>query len=115
MSALAVARRCGGALDLVVAAVALAVTAPVLLAAPVAIRLESRGHAVFRQRRVGRDGVPFELFKLRTMVHGAEGMGVGPRRRPGRRADHRASARSCGAPRWTSCRTSSTCCAGRCR
>ena len=42
-----------------------------------AIRLESAGHAVFRQRRVGRDGEPFELFKLRTMVHGAEGMGAG--------------------------------------
>jgi len=65
------------AADVVIAALALAVTSPVLLAALVAIRLESRGHAVFRQRRVGRDGVAFELFKLRTMVHGAEGMGSG--------------------------------------
>jgi lipopolysaccharide/colanic/teichoic acid biosynthesis glycosyltransferase len=65
------------AADLVIASVALLVTAPVLLAALVAIRLESHGHAVFRQRRVGRDGVPFELFKLRTMVHGAEGLGSG--------------------------------------
>jgi lipopolysaccharide/colanic/teichoic acid biosynthesis glycosyltransferase len=65
------------AADLVIAAVALAVTSPVLLVALAAIRLESHGHAVFRQRRVGRDGVPFELFKLRTMVHGAEGMGSG--------------------------------------
>jgi lipopolysaccharide/colanic/teichoic acid biosynthesis glycosyltransferase len=32
---------------------------------------------VFRQRRVGRDGVPFDLYKLRTMVHGAEAMGTG--------------------------------------
>jgi len=65
------------AADLVIAAVALAVTSPVLLAALAAIRLESHGQAVFRQRRVGRDGVAFELFKLRTMVHGAEGMGSG--------------------------------------
>jgi len=61
----------------VIAAVALAVTSPVLLAALAAIRLESHGQAVFRQRRVGQDGVAFELFKLRTMVHGAEGMGSG--------------------------------------
>jgi len=65
------------AADLVIAAVALAATSPVLLAALAAIRLESHGQAVFRQRRVGRDGVAFELFKLRTMVHGAEGMGSG--------------------------------------
>ena len=65
------------AADLVIAAVAQAVTSPVLLAALAAIRLESHGQAVFRQRRVGRGGVAFELFKLRTMVHGAEGMGSG--------------------------------------
>jgi lipopolysaccharide/colanic/teichoic acid biosynthesis glycosyltransferase len=41
------------------------------------IRLESHGHPVYRQRRVGRDGVPFELYKLRTMVSGAERMGKG--------------------------------------
>jgi lipopolysaccharide/colanic/teichoic acid biosynthesis glycosyltransferase len=65
------------ALDLAAAIVALAVASPVLLAAMLCIRLETHGHAVFRQRRVGRGGVPFELFKLRTMVHGAEGMGAG--------------------------------------
>ena len=32
---------------------------------------------MYRQRRVGRDGRPFELYKLRTMVSGAEGMGKG--------------------------------------
>jgi lipopolysaccharide/colanic/teichoic acid biosynthesis glycosyltransferase len=53
------------------------VTAPLLGAACVAIRLESSGSPIYRQRRVGRDGVPFDLFKLRTMVSGAEGMGAG--------------------------------------
>ena len=43
----------------------------------IAIRLETHGHPVYRQRRVGRDGVPFELYKLRTMVSGAENMGKG--------------------------------------
>ena len=65
------------AFDVVVAAVALVVTAPVLLAAMAAIRLETRGHAIYRQRRVGRDGREFDLFKLRTMVAGAESLGSG--------------------------------------
>jgi lipopolysaccharide/colanic/teichoic acid biosynthesis glycosyltransferase len=65
------------AFDLVVAAAALVVASPILLAAVVAIRFESRGPAVFRQRRVGRDGEPFDLLKLRTMVTGAEGLGRG--------------------------------------
>ena len=65
------------AADIVLAAVALALTSPLLLAAMVAIRLESPGSALFRQRRVGRDGEPFELLKLRTMVSGAERIGAG--------------------------------------
>jgi lipopolysaccharide/colanic/teichoic acid biosynthesis glycosyltransferase len=63
--------------DLVVAGAALAVASPVLLAAVVAIHLESRGSAFYRQRRVGRDGEPFDIFKLRTMVTGAEHVGAG--------------------------------------
>jgi lipopolysaccharide/colanic/teichoic acid biosynthesis glycosyltransferase len=64
-------------LDVVVAGVLLVLVSPLLLAAVVAIRLESRGPAFYRQRRVGRHGVPFELWKLRTMVPGAEEMGAG--------------------------------------
>ena len=59
------------------AALALAVASPLLALAAILIRLESRGPVVFRQRRVGRDGRPFELWKLRTMVAGAEAMGAG--------------------------------------
>jgi len=65
------------ALDTVLAALALAVTAPVLAVAAILIRIESRGPVVFRQRRVGLDGRPFDLWKLRTMVSGAEAMGAG--------------------------------------
>jgi lipopolysaccharide/colanic/teichoic acid biosynthesis glycosyltransferase len=65
------------ALDVVIALCGLVVAAPVVALAALAIRLETRGHAVFRQRRVGQHGVPFELFKLRTMVTGAETMGTG--------------------------------------
>ena len=65
------------AFDVVVAGAALLVAAPVLAAAAVAIRLESRGHVVYRQRRVGLDGREFDVLKLRTMVTGAEAMGAG--------------------------------------
>lgn len=64
-------------LDVVLAFVGLAVTGPFLAVAALVIRLESSGHPIYRQRRVGRDGRPFEVFKLRTMVVGAEFMGKG--------------------------------------
>jgi lipopolysaccharide/colanic/teichoic acid biosynthesis glycosyltransferase len=64
-------------LDVALAALLLLVTAPLLALAALAIRLESRGPVFYRQRRVGRDGEPFELWKLRTMVPGAESMGAG--------------------------------------
>jgi len=60
-----------------VASLALTVTAPVLAAAAILIKLESRGPVFYRQRRVGLGGEPFELWKLRTMVPGAETMGAG--------------------------------------
>ena len=65
------------ALDIVLAAVLLVVTAPLLALVALAIRLESRGPVFYRQRRVGRHGRPFQLWKLRTMVPGAEAMGAG--------------------------------------
>jgi lipopolysaccharide/colanic/teichoic acid biosynthesis glycosyltransferase len=63
--------------DVVVAAAALAVASPLLLAAMIAIRLESRGHPIYRQRRVGLHGREFDVLKLRTMVDGAEHVGAG--------------------------------------
>jgi lipopolysaccharide/colanic/teichoic acid biosynthesis glycosyltransferase len=64
-------------LDVVIAGALLLVTSPLLALAALAIRLESRGPVFYRQRRVGRGGEPFELWKLRTMVPGAEAMGAG--------------------------------------
>jgi lipopolysaccharide/colanic/teichoic acid biosynthesis glycosyltransferase len=65
------------ALDVVLSATLLVLTSPLLALAALAIRLESRGPVFYRQRRVGRGGEPFELWKLRTMVPGAESMGAG--------------------------------------
>jgi exopolysaccharide biosynthesis polyprenyl glycosylphosphotransferase len=70
-----VAARCGKRiLDLVVGFLALLVFAPVLLVAAVAIRLDSRGPAFFRQERAGLGGEHFRIWKFRTMVVDAESM-----------------------------------------
>jgi lipopolysaccharide/colanic/teichoic acid biosynthesis glycosyltransferase len=63
--------------DVVVSATVLLVTSPIVLGAMLAIRLESKGHPIYRQRRVGQDARPFDVLKLRTMVSGAEKMGAG--------------------------------------
>jgi lipopolysaccharide/colanic/teichoic acid biosynthesis glycosyltransferase len=65
------------ALDILGACVILLVSAPALAIAAVMIRLESHGHPIYRQRRIGLDGRPFDLYKLRTMVSGAEHLGAG--------------------------------------
>ena len=65
------------AIDIAISAVLLAVASPLLAVTMAAIRVESRGAALYRQRRVGRDGVPFDMLKLRTMVDGAERIGAG--------------------------------------
>jgi len=64
-------------LDLVIAGIGTILTGPVVAAFALAIRLESPGHPIYRQSRVGRDGVPFTIYKLRTMVADAEFRGAG--------------------------------------
>ena len=117
------------AADRVLALALLVLLSPLILAAALAVRLSSPGPALFKQRRVGRDGKVFDLYKFRSMRVDA-GVGAAQRRRrdgarvPARRR-HRARAASrattvarssgacCAAPRWTSCRSCSTCCAAR--
>ena len=65
------------ALDVLLGSIAFVITGPALAVTAAAIRLETHGHAIYRQRRVGRGGRPFLLYKLRTMVTGAEHMGAG--------------------------------------
>ena len=64
-------------LDILGAGIGLVLASPALALAAVAIKLEDRGPVLFRQKRVGKDGVGFELLKLRTMVQNAERLGAG--------------------------------------
>jgi exopolysaccharide biosynthesis polyprenyl glycosylphosphotransferase len=59
-------------LDLVLSGLGLVLSAPVLAVCAVAIKLSDRGPVFFRQQRVGQDGKPFTILKLRTMVVDAE-------------------------------------------
>jgi exopolysaccharide biosynthesis polyprenyl glycosylphosphotransferase len=59
-------------IDRCVAAVALLLLSPLMLAIAVSIRLSDRGPALFRQTRVGKDGATFSMYKFRTMVVDAE-------------------------------------------
>src|SRR3954452_18633986 len=63
--------------DVLVAGGVLLITSPVVALALIAIRVESKGHPIYRQRRIGQDGRAFDVLKLRTMVSGAERMGAG--------------------------------------
>jgi len=55
------------AIDCAVAFAVLALSAPIFFTAAAAVRLSSPGPVFFRQRRIGRDGQPFELLKFRSM------------------------------------------------
>jgi lipopolysaccharide/colanic/teichoic acid biosynthesis glycosyltransferase len=65
------------AADVALAGGTLLLASPLLALAALAIKLEDGGPVLYRQTRVGKDGVDFELLKLRTMVVGAETMGAG--------------------------------------
>lgn len=64
------------AADLALAYLGLVAAAPILAVAAIAIKLDSRGPVFYRQRRVGKDGALFEMWKLRTMVDDAPAGGV---------------------------------------
>ena len=89
--------------DVLVSGTALALSSPVVALAALAVKLEDGGPVLYRQTRVGKDGVDFELLKLRTMVVGAERQGAGwavnagdSKSGPGSRGGRRSTAgRSC--------------------
>jgi lipopolysaccharide/colanic/teichoic acid biosynthesis glycosyltransferase len=60
--------------DRVAALLLLALTAPLILLAMVLVKLTSRGPALYSQTRLGRHGMPFTIFKIRTMAHECESL-----------------------------------------
>ncbi|HEY4280442.1 MAG TPA: sugar transferase [Conexibacter sp.] len=64
-------------IDVVLGAIGTLIGAPLVALAAAAIRLESPGHPIYTQTRVGKDGRQFQIYKLRTMVRGAEFTGAG--------------------------------------
>ena len=65
--------------DVLIAAGLLVILSPVLAALALAIRLTSKGPAIFRQPRAGKAGTPFVLYKFRTMKLGGDPFAPSPR------------------------------------
>ena len=110
--------------DVVLTSFGLVVIAPVMLVITALIKLQDGGPVIFRQTRVGRGGEPFTLLKFRSMVIDAEARKVdllalneGHGALFKLRDDPRITrlGHSCAPFLLTSCRSCSTCCAGRCR
>ncbi len=59
-------------LDRVGAAVVITLTSPLLLVTAIAIKIDSEGPVIYRQKRTGRNGRVFDMLKFRTMTNGAE-------------------------------------------
>lgn len=62
--------------DLALALAALPILLPIMTGIALAIRADSKGPAIFRQRRIGRAGEPFDMLKFRTMAHHQQGEGI---------------------------------------
>ena len=64
-------------LDFVIALIALVVLSPIFVITSLAIKLDSKGPVIFKQKRIGKDGKVFDIYKFRSMCVGAEGKGSG--------------------------------------
>ena len=64
-------------IDFIIAGVALIVLSPFLLITAILIKLDSNGPVIFKQKRLGKNGVPFKIWKFRSMCVGAEKQGTG--------------------------------------
>lgn len=64
-------------LDVTASFLGLVLLSPLLLAVSLLIKIDSRGPVIFRQKRIGRNGKVFEIYKFRSMCVGAEKTGSG--------------------------------------
>lgn len=63
--------------DVIISLLALALLLPVLLIVAVLIKIDSKGPFIFKQQRLGIGGIPFSMYKFRSMCVGAEKQGTG--------------------------------------
>ena len=64
-------------LDIIFSLLGLIILSPILLIVAIAIKIESKGPVIFKQKRIGKNGKVFNIYKFRSMVVGAEKMGSG--------------------------------------
>ena len=64
-------------IDTIISTITLIVLSPLMLLTAVAVKLESKGPAIFKQRRLGLHGKEFDIYKFRSMVQNAEHTGSG--------------------------------------
>jgi len=66
--------RCKRLLDMVISSAALILLSPLLLLVVILVKAESKGSAIFKQKRIGLNGEPFTMLKFRSMSDNAEGL-----------------------------------------
>lgn len=64
-------------LDIIISACSLFILWPFLIIVAIAIKIDSKGPAIFKQKRLGKNGRPFTIYKFRSMTVGAEHAGTG--------------------------------------
>ncbi|MGH2087086.1 sugar transferase [Aerococcus urinaeequi] len=63
--------------DLIISTFGIILVSPILIVIAVLIKIESKGPVFFKQQRLGLNGLPFSIYKFRTMIVGAEKIGDG--------------------------------------
>lgn len=71
------ARHVKRALDILIALLGLLIASPLLLLTAIAVKLDSKGPAIFKQPRLGLNGRVFNIYKFRSMTVGSEHTGTG--------------------------------------
>lgn len=64
-------------IDTIIALLMLVVLSPLLLVISIWVKIDSKGSVIFKQKRIGKDGVPYNMYKFRSMVQNAQNMGTG--------------------------------------
>ncbi|ASW43547.1 sugar transferase [Clostridium isatidis] len=62
--------------DFVVSLIGIIIISPILIIVAICIKADSKGNILFLQKRIGKDGKPFNIYKFRTMVSNAEKLGA---------------------------------------